>query len=206
MLSEYSSKIKNIFIELHDYSFFHSPSGSTHRDDRFIGRTRIIERLRNILSNTNIKSGSYLITGYRGMGKSSFVSEAISELKCSRNPSNIYLYYRKTILVLILMSFLKIGYVYIMFTFNFILLFCFMFGDVIIDYFTRDKNQKKSIEIGYVKVFKSSIKRLIDTFNINKRITTTNKFVKKSSFFICFDFNTFIFKIYYVLYLGRFYF
>lgn len=81
------SKIKHILIELHDYRFFHGPSEIDKPDSRFIGRKGIINKLKAILTADERKSGSYLITGYRGMGKSSFVSKAISEISsCKSEP------------------------------------------------------------------------------------------------------------------------
>ncbi|MBF0605923.1 MAG: ATP-binding protein [Candidatus Magnetobacterium sp. LHC-1] len=79
-LSNYSSKIKRIYLELHGYSFFHGHSEVDNIDSRFIGRKRLIERLRNVLTNDKSKSGAYLVTGFRGMGKTSLVSKVINEL------------------------------------------------------------------------------------------------------------------------------
>jgi hypothetical protein len=94
-LSKYSAKIKNVYIELKDYRFFHSPydesvapdrvaqAGSPKTldktRDRFIGRKAVKERIRSILGHTDTKSGSYLITGFRGMGKTSVIRQAIEE-------------------------------------------------------------------------------------------------------------------------------
>ncbi|WP_298511823.1 ATP-binding protein [uncultured Kordia sp.] len=83
-LSKYSAKIKDVYIELKGYEFFHSPfykdkesKDSANCNNRFIGREKIIERIISILANTKIKSGAYLITGFRGMGKTSVIREAI---------------------------------------------------------------------------------------------------------------------------------
>ena len=92
-LSKYSAKIKDVYIELKDYRFFHSPyeeqerSGksnktagsaiSDHTQERFIGRNKVKDRIISILEYTDIKSGSYLITGFRGMGKTSVIRQAI---------------------------------------------------------------------------------------------------------------------------------
>ncbi len=80
-LDEHLPKIKDIFIELHNYSFFHSPSQEQKTDKRFIGRKRLINRLRETLINTETKSGAYLITGFRGMGKTSVVNQVLNEIK-----------------------------------------------------------------------------------------------------------------------------
>jgi len=78
---DFSSKIKDIFIELHNYSFFHSPTASTKVYSRYVGRKQIRNKLEAILSNSETKSGAYLITGFRGMGKTSLVRKVINELK-----------------------------------------------------------------------------------------------------------------------------
>lgn len=75
-----SSKIPRINIEIPDYKFFHSPSQMEKDDNRFIGRDSIIAKLRMILTNNESKTGSYLITGYRGMGKSSFVNKVLNQI------------------------------------------------------------------------------------------------------------------------------
>lgn len=84
-LSKYSAKIKDVYIELKGYEFFHSPFYKSEDSDkqeydcskRFIGREKILKRIESILKNTKIKSGAYLITGFRGMGKTSVIRQAI---------------------------------------------------------------------------------------------------------------------------------
>ena len=39
-----------------------------HKYDDFVGRERLMEKLFNWLSDKNKESGSYLVTGFRGMG------------------------------------------------------------------------------------------------------------------------------------------
>jgi len=75
------SKIRRIAIELKDYYFFHSPYQTGQGDKRFIGRQRKIDQLKNILNNTVSNSGNYLITGYRGAGKTSFVNMVLTEIE-----------------------------------------------------------------------------------------------------------------------------
>ncbi|MBI9064235.1 MAG: ATP-binding protein [Marinilabiliaceae bacterium] len=77
-----SSKVKRINIALpNGYEFFHSPSSEDKIDERFIGRTKLIKRFKDILLNSKIKKGAYLVTGYRGMGKSSFVSKVLKDVE-----------------------------------------------------------------------------------------------------------------------------
>jgi hypothetical protein len=77
---DFSSKLKRVFIELHNYSFSHGTNGIGNSDSRFIGRESLIEKLKSVLTNTDKKSGIYLVTGYRGMGKTSFVAKVLEEL------------------------------------------------------------------------------------------------------------------------------
>ena len=81
LLDKHSSKIKDIYIELKDYTFFHRPTGIDKEDRRFIGRKKIIEKIKAILTHSEAKSGAYLITGFRGMGKTSVVHKVLAGLK-----------------------------------------------------------------------------------------------------------------------------
>ncbi|OYU94097.1 MAG: hypothetical protein CFE21_17480 [Bacteroidetes bacterium B1(2017)] len=80
--------IKDVFLELPDYKFNHNPIEGPDlgedSDEIFIGRKKIESQLLNILKYGGL-NGSYLVTGYRGMGKTSFVKRAIK----------IYANYRK---------------------------------------------------------------------------------------------------------------
>lgn len=82
IFKRYYSKIENIYIPLPNFDFFHQASDLDGVDKKFVGRTRISQTLKNYLScqKENSFSGSYLITGYRGMGKSSFVGKVIKEM------------------------------------------------------------------------------------------------------------------------------
>jgi len=76
----YPSKIKKIAIELKDYLFFHSPYQPGNQDRRFIGRVQPIRQLKTMLRETKSISGTYLITGSRGSGKTSFVNIVLAEI------------------------------------------------------------------------------------------------------------------------------
>lgn len=80
------SFIKDVYVELPDYSFNHSPlynkEGKSSEEERFLGRNQITDKFLNILLNSHTNnSGSYLVTGYRGMGKTSFVKKVIQDYK-----------------------------------------------------------------------------------------------------------------------------
>jgi AAA ATPase domain len=75
---EIPSKIKSIYLELPEYQFQH---GVAQNFDYFVGRGRMRDRLRSILLNAHFGAGgAYLITGYRGMGKTSLVEFVINEI------------------------------------------------------------------------------------------------------------------------------
>lgn len=80
IVDRYSSKIKDVFLELNDYQFIHSPFAERIENNWFIGRNRVLSRLKIILNNSSTRSGAYLITGFRGMGKTSIVRKAIKEV------------------------------------------------------------------------------------------------------------------------------
>ena len=77
---QFSARIKNLYIELNDYAYFHSPSEIDRIDRRFTGRKQILERLKSLFTDYETPSGAYLVTGYRGAGKSSLVARALSEV------------------------------------------------------------------------------------------------------------------------------
>ncbi len=82
------SKIKRIAIELKDYYFFHSPFQIKNQDRRFIGREKKRLQLLSVLKDTNSDSGTYLITGYRGSGKTSFVNMVLTNIEQSLRLQN----------------------------------------------------------------------------------------------------------------------
>lgn len=79
--SNYSSKIKRINISLPNFAYFHEPSSEKKSDPRFVGREKTIDQLENWIIDNNNSSGSYLITGYRGMGKTSLVGKVLYKIQ-----------------------------------------------------------------------------------------------------------------------------
>ena len=75
----YSSKVKRINIPIPGFKFFHKASSEEEVDPKFIGRERISDKLYSWLEDKTT-GGSYLVTGFRGMGKSSFVGHVLYEL------------------------------------------------------------------------------------------------------------------------------
>lgn len=83
MLNEkYFSNIKSMIIPLYGFKSYHHACNREDDIKGFIGRTSIIAKLASWLKDTKSSkyTGAYLITGYRGMGKSTFVYKAIKRL------------------------------------------------------------------------------------------------------------------------------
>ena len=100
------SKIKEIMVELHNYQYIHNSSSMNQIDDRFIGRTELRKKMEVILTNDSTNSGAYLITGYRGMGKTSFVNQAINDI----NPSiGFRVFFKKTYTIFLLSMLFFLG-------------------------------------------------------------------------------------------------
>jgi hypothetical protein len=81
----FNSKIKKIRIELPDYHFNHTSSGDSSHD--FIGRERMVEKLKSVLIDSPNEPGVYMVTGNRGVGKTSLVNKAINETSLQQNDS-----------------------------------------------------------------------------------------------------------------------
>ena len=90
--NRFLSKVKRVIIPIPDFKFFHRASQDGDVDTKFVGRNNISSLLENWLrvpqnskdqhkNKTADCTGSYLITGYRGMGKTSFVGKVIDKLE-----------------------------------------------------------------------------------------------------------------------------
>ena len=99
------SKPKAICIPLPRFDFFHKPSTEKDVDAKFIGRDRISEELRNWLQNDSL-SGSYLVTGYRGVGKSSFVGKVLNQITVQNHKCFNVLFMVSTILACLTLALL----------------------------------------------------------------------------------------------------
>ena len=75
----YSSKVKRVNIPIPEFKFFHKASSEEKVDSKFIGREQISDKLYSWLKDDST-GGSYLVTGFRGMGKSSFVGRVLNQL------------------------------------------------------------------------------------------------------------------------------
>lgn len=100
--SDFSSSIKHILIPLPGFENYHQTGTESIEDKNFIGRKAIIAKLKSWLTNSKTYTGAYLITGYRGMGKSSFVGKVLYDL--SNHPTkipNVIHFIAKLILILV---------------------------------------------------------------------------------------------------------
>jgi len=83
MAESYATKgyIKGIFLQMPDYTFRHRHFSNKHDDNfNFIGREAVKDQFVEILLNST-NNGAYLVTGYRGMGKTSFIQKVLQEYK-----------------------------------------------------------------------------------------------------------------------------
>lgn len=80
-----------MIIPLYGFKSYHHACNREDDIKGFIGRTSIIAKLASWLKDTKASkyTGAYLITGYRGMGKSTFVYKAIKRL-IEENEHEIY--------------------------------------------------------------------------------------------------------------------
>lgn len=72
---------KRISILLRNFSFYHRPSSVDRIDLKYREQANPMEQLTNWLRQDGETGGSYLITGYRGAGKSSLVGAVLKKLK-----------------------------------------------------------------------------------------------------------------------------
>ena len=78
-----SSKIRPIYLPI--IGFKNRDNKKENSTSLFLGRKNLIRKLKGWL-NDNFENGVYLISGYRGMGKTRFVDEVLKEIHCD-NPN-----------------------------------------------------------------------------------------------------------------------
>lgn len=74
---KFSSRVKSITLNLGNFRYNHKDNPG--KEDLYIHREQLERKLESWLLNKN-KSGSYLVTGYRGMGKSSLVNHVLDRI------------------------------------------------------------------------------------------------------------------------------
>lgn len=97
-----NSKIEKVILELPNYSFCHSTHVQDEPNQFFIGRKSILKRLENLIVATSSRTGIILVTGNRGVGKSSLVEELISKTSIPNNGFSNYFSFHFIAIFLIL--------------------------------------------------------------------------------------------------------
>ena len=101
-----NSRTQKVLLELPNYAYSHTSSTEDKTHSFFIGRKNLIERLKSLIISTSSKTGVYLVTGNRGVGKSSLVDKVIDKTSLSKSGSNIFTF-------LFVLLFLVLGLQYI---------------------------------------------------------------------------------------------
>lgn len=99
------------FIKFHIPGFAFKHDNSIDGKDKFVGREKLMDRLFLWLSSTS-RSGSYLITGYRGMGKSVLVNRVLERICRPQKLWKELLYYAGSICVVVSAVLLCVFYHY----------------------------------------------------------------------------------------------
>jgi archaellum component FlaC len=85
----YRTYIKDIYLELPDYKHIHS-SLHGNSDEVFVGRDENSKKIEDTLNSSEHNgNGAYLVTGYRGMGKTSLVNSVINRYKIGKISESI---------------------------------------------------------------------------------------------------------------------
>lgn len=74
------SRVKSIRIPIPEYKIFHAPSDEEKIDPKFISRQNQVNNFVEVIKSSANKKGKYLISGDRGVGKTSFVNKVINKL------------------------------------------------------------------------------------------------------------------------------
>ena len=102
-----NSRNETVILELPNYSYCHSSQTQAKNHSFFLGRYSLLNKLENLLSSSTNKTGIYLVTGNRGVGKSRLVEKAIEKTSLGR--SHFFNY----IIFLFVAFFLTLGLQYV---------------------------------------------------------------------------------------------
>ncbi|GHU78999.1 hypothetical protein FACS1894145_2200 [Bacteroidia bacterium] len=81
-----NSRNERVILELPNYSYCHSSQTQDESHSLFfLGRQSLLRKLKNLLSTAASKTGVYLVTGNRGVGKSRLVEELIKETSLQKH-------------------------------------------------------------------------------------------------------------------------
>ena len=80
-----NSRNERAILELPNYSYCHSTQTQDKNHSFFLGRQSLLKKLKNLVSTAVSKTGVYLVTGNRGVGKSHLVEKVISETSLKKS-------------------------------------------------------------------------------------------------------------------------
>jgi|GEM_PF-5924858 len=173
-MSKSLAKIKDIYIQLKGYQFHHTPYEDGDDEVRFIGRTKVKEKIKTLLNESVSKSGTYLVTGFRGMGKTSLVRQAVEEVNGMLN-CKLERFLGKLNISVLLEAIIKSIIIYLVFAS--IYTFLFVRADYFACFFEDDPKRDFDINIkiivsllGIILSIDILINSLIPYINDNRRI------------------------------------
>jgi hypothetical protein len=83
------AQLKTWVIPLYNFRFHHEPYRRESSQINFIGRDDLTAEFLALLNNSHNSSGSYLVTGYRGVGKTSLVKKVLHDYADGRHHLNL---------------------------------------------------------------------------------------------------------------------
>jgi len=96
-----------IILPLPNFYFHHSPSEIDEKDNRLVGREKLKKEFKSIFNNDISSKGVYLVTGYRGMGKTSFVNQTLLEITRTYNFRPYFLWLFQMLIITFGLSFIN---------------------------------------------------------------------------------------------------
>lgn len=81
---EESSRFLTWAVPLPHFHFHHEPYRRESSHSNFFGREELCDKFLSVLKNSQNSSGSYLVAGYRGVGKTSFVKKVLEDYRMGR--------------------------------------------------------------------------------------------------------------------------
>lgn len=165
-----SFKVKRIFLELRNYSYFHSVLDKEGEDinHRFVGRREIVEKIRDFIQEATINTGAYLVSGFRGMGKTSVVNKALASLNPKSKLYRCFLLWLSLLPWVILIEKIEPSFLYEKpFLFSSIVILVFLLFSTfylghrspIKDSFPNSVKNYQKLRIGFVSIFNGSFKK-----------------------------------------------
>lgn len=83
------AQLKTWIVPLYNFRFHHEPYRRESDRVNFIGREDLTAEFLALLNNSQNSSGSYLVTGYRGVGKTSLVKKVLHDYADGRHHLNL---------------------------------------------------------------------------------------------------------------------